>query len=158
LPGLLEHTVLPMRFRSSRSFLSKGSVRATCNTKLPGFRFLSLFRTRHHLRRKGYTDVKAFLRHGKKLKVLPSADNPCFRESSRLPETSRHTLCSKCYSEAGLEIVAYGTLQRKRMNMLICCGRCSAIPLAILATSPNANYVKDRYFSLSLYVAPLWGS
>ena len=152
MPGLLEHTVLPMRFRSFRSFLSKGSVRATCNTKLPGFRFLSLFRTRPHLRRKGYTDVKAFLRHGsfvKTLKVLPSADNSCFRESSRLPETSRHTLCSKCFPEAGLEIVAYGTLPRKRMNMLVCCRRCSATSLAILTTSPNANYVEDRYFSSS---------
>ena len=149
-----------MRFRSPRSFLSKGSVRATCNTKLPDFRFLSPFRTRHRLRPKGYTDVKAFLRHEsfvKKLKALPSADKPCFRESFRLPETSRHILCSKSFPEAALEIVAYGTLQRKRMNMLICCGRCSAIPLAILATSPNANYVKNRYFSLSLYVAPLWG-
>ena len=88
------------------------------------------------------------------LKVLPTADNSCFRESFRLPETSRHTLCSKSFPEAALEIVAYGTLQRKRMNMLICCGRCSATSLAILATSPNANYAENRCFSLSLYVAP----
>ena len=38
--------------------------------------------------------------------------------------------------------------------MLICCRRCSATSLAILTTSPNANYVENRYFSLSLYVAP----
>jgi hypothetical protein len=129
------------------------------NTEFPGFRFLSLFRTRHHFRRKEYIDVKAFLRHEsfvKELIVLPSADSPCFRKSFRLPETSRHTVRSKFFPEAALEIVAYSTLQRKCMNMLICSGRCSAIPLAILVSSPDANYVKNRSSSLSLYIEPLW--